>query len=332
MRAASFNDFSANFSELKREIWATDGNAYRDFLKSLVPDYSRVRRDIARGYVLLAVTMVAATLLPRIGIPPLIAAILGAISVGYWIAYLQLFMHEAAHYNLASDRKSSDRIGGRYLSWIAGTSVAAYRDIHFQHHRALGTIDDSENSYFFPLNLIFLAKALFGVRAAEILWAQKVKSRPAADPQPAKATSRSPQISGAMIAAPLVHGGIALAAFLLGYWWTALAWIAGVGLFFPFFGAVRQILEHRDENAASGTDFRRVPHGAVTRLFGDGPLSSTFGAAGFNRHLLHHWEPQVSYTNLGQLEEFLLTTKAGPLIEKRRTTYNDAFLKLLSLR
>jgi len=35
---------------------------------------------------------------------------------------------------------------------------------------------------------------------------------------------------------------------------------------------------------------------APDRLFGDDFFSCTFGGAGFNRHLLHHWEPQISYT------------------------------------
>jgi hypothetical protein len=39
--------------------------------------------------------------------------------------------------------------------------VRDYRKVHFQHHRALGTVDDSEISYFFPLNLMFFVKGVF---------------------------------------------------------------------------------------------------------------------------------------------------------------------------
>jgi fatty acid desaturase len=56
-------------------------------------------------------------------------------------------------------------------------------------------------------------------------------------------------------------------------------------------------------------------------MFGVGPLASTFGGAGFNRHLLHHWEPTVPYPRLAELERYLADTIAGPIIETRRCTY-----------
>ena len=34
------------------------------------------------------------------------------------------------------------------MGWLFGSSIALYRQIHWQHHRALGTTMDSENSYF----------------------------------------------------------------------------------------------------------------------------------------------------------------------------------------
>ena len=44
------------------------------------------------------------------GVPKLAVAAVGFVFVGYWIAYLQLFLHEGAHWNLAADRETSDRI------------------------------------------------------------------------------------------------------------------------------------------------------------------------------------------------------------------------------
>ena len=35
---------------------------------------------------------------------------LGAAAIGYAIAYLQLFIHEAAHFNLHPNRRTSDRL------------------------------------------------------------------------------------------------------------------------------------------------------------------------------------------------------------------------------
>jgi fatty acid desaturase len=330
MTAEPFDDFSANFSAVRRELWQADGHAYRDFLKALVPDYGRVRRDVALGYAMLALTLIVTAALPSAGVPRIVAAVLGAASAGYWIAYLQLFIHEGAHYNLAPERAASDRFCDRYISWMAGTSVASYRQVHFQHHRAIGTVDDSERTYFFPLNLMFVAKGLLGIRAVEVVFARKAIVDRATKAQTPKRGAGG-GIATPQLIAVLVHGGIAVVALVLGLWWVALAWVAGVGMVFPFLGALRQLLEHRDEGAAPDADFQTVPHGAVTRIFQDGPFGSTFGGAGFNRHLLHHWEPQISYTNLPEFERFLMTTRLRAVIERRRTTYAATFLKLLSI-
>ncbi|EJL58066.1 fatty acid desaturase [Rhizobium sp. CF122] len=320
MKEEKFDDFSANFAVLRREVWDM---RYKELLQSLKPDYAKVRRDIVFGYTMLAGTIVLVGALPLLGVPALLLGFLGALSIGYWVAYLQLFIHEGAHYNLAPDRAESDRLCDQYISWMIGTTVSAYRKVHFEHHRALGSVDDSESTYFFPLNLVFFARALFGLRVIEVLLARKGIVE--------KKTKTKEKLSLAPLVAIAVHGGFIAISFLLGLWWLSLGWLIGVGMMFPFFGALRQLLEHRDESAGKMNDYRVVPHGAVTRMFEDGPFGSTFGGAGFNRHLLHHWEPQVSYTNLAELERFLLTTKAGPIIERRKTTYAQTFLKLLSI-
>ena len=71
---------------------------------------------------------------------------------------------------------------------------------------------------------------------------------------------------------------------------------------------------------------------AVTRLFGDGPLARVFGGAGFNRHLLHHLEPQISYTRLGDLEAFVMATSLAPRLDARRASYLGTFAELLRER
>jgi fatty acid desaturase len=106
---------------------------------------------------------------PLIGIPALGGAFIGASLIGFWLAYLILFQHEGAHYNLARSKTVSDWICDCLISWIIGTSVSQYRLIHFRHHRALGTTFDSEHTYFFPLNFWFIIKSITGIRALEVL-------------------------------------------------------------------------------------------------------------------------------------------------------------------
>jgi hypothetical protein len=89
------------------------------------------------------------------------------------------------------------------------------------------------------------------------------------------------------------------------------------------------LLEHRAEDARADVDYRVTDHGAVSRMFGDSLVARTFGGAGFNRHLLHHWEPTVSYTRLAELERFLLDTDAAAVVQARRTTYGETLVRLM---
>ena len=315
-------DYSRTFSAQRSRLTGSNGEPYVAFVRNLKPRYSIVYRDIALGYVLLAASFALTVILPAWGAPSILAALLGAALVGYWVAYLQLFLHEGAHYNLAPAKQDSDRICDWAISWLIGTKVRIYRPIHFQHHRELGTTGDTEFTYFFPLNLVFILRAAFGIRAIEVvLFRSNVEGRQAA---------KDKGNLLALLPGGLVHAAIIAATLWAGWWWAALAWLLGMGMAFPFFGALRQLLEHRDDAAPSTTDFRSRDHGAYTRLFGSDPFSATFGGAGFNRHLLHHWEPQVSYTNLDELETFLNGTEVKRVMDLRRTTYFGAFRRLWS--
>lgn len=318
-------DHSANFAAIRTELFDADGKPFTALLKDLAPDYPRVWRDIAMGYLGLAWTAASTVWFAQFGLPGQIAAVLfGAAGVGFWIAYVQLFIHEGAHANLAKSRKTSDLLCDLLVGWMIGTSVRKYRKVHFEHHRAFGTRTDAENTYFRALDMAFIVKALTGWRVVEVLVARSRLTAPKA-----KAASE-----GALRDRLVLLGGIAAhiailaALFLAGGVATALAWVIGVGVVFPFFGALRQLLEHRSLDARGAVDYREVDHGAYTRMFGKGPFASLFGAAGFNRHLLHHWEPSVSYTCYDDLEAVFERVGMGPAMDARRTTYGAAFRAL----
>jgi fatty acid desaturase len=242
---------------------------------------------------------------------------LGAVAVGYGVAYLQLFLHEASHYHLARERALNDRLCDAVISWHVGTTVSRYRPIHFAHHRYLGTRSDTENSYFRPLGFRLILATLTGVHALRIL----VHRRRQLARLPAAADGPVPRGSSGLVRGILLHGLVATGAFALSGWPGPGAWLLGVGAFFPVFATVRQLLEHRSADADPSADYTHQDHGALTRMFGAGPLASTFGGAGFNRHLLHHWEPQVAYTRLGDLERYLDGSSAAPILAARRSQY-----------
>jgi fatty acid desaturase len=319
------DDHSVTFAANRSKLVGKSGQRYVMFVRNLQPKYWVVYRDIALGYLWLAVSYGLMTAAPFWGVPRLLAAVLGAVMIGYWIAYLQLFLHEGAHYNLAPSKIHSDRLCDLLVSWLIGTTVAAYRPVHFQHHRDLGTTKDTEFTYFFPLNLVFLVKAAFGVRAIEVALsrASGVNHKPASARKLANVPLRS------ILIGVSIYGAIIAGSLGMGWWWAALGTVLGIAMMFPFFGALRQLLEHRSDSAASNINYSKQNQGAFTRLFPDDMFSATFGGAGFNRHLLHHWEPQVSYTNLPELEEFLKETEMRHVMDMRRTTYFKTFHLLL---
>ena len=314
---------------LKGELVDDRGVSYREFRGKLRPRYRRVWRDIGTGYAAVA-TVVAAVAVWDPGLPTVVPAVaIGALLVGYGLAFLNNFFHESAHYNLHPDRARNDRLTNVLMGWLYGTSIQQYRKVHFQHHRALGTTMDSENSYFDPLRVRYLAEGLLGLKVIRTLRRYRKVEAERARPR-AESSGPSTRLAWSLLAAAVnlaIGGGL----WLAGAEAAGLVWLGGLLAAFPFFVSVRQLLEHRSEHADPEVDYHQVDHGAVNRLFGEGPLASTMGSAGFNRHALHHWEPNLSYTNLPELERWLLGTGAAPLVEERQTTYAGTFLKLLHL-
>ena len=290
---------------LRARINAETGGHYSAFRNNLSADHRRVMRDIVGGYVAMAAIIFATATIGLLAIP------LGAVLIGFAVAYLQLFIHEGAHYGLAADRKANDRIANIFICWQVGTEIGSYRMTHWQHHRALGGPGDTEVSYRNPLRLGFIAAMLTGVHALRVFL-----SRGNAPVKDKVKASRGPLLRGVA-----VHAVFLAALLIVGWWPAAIAWIGGMAVFFPFFATVRQLLEHRPAGSEGGQL-------AVTRLFGDGIVERIFGGAGFNRHMLHHLEPQISYTRLRDLEAYLMTTSASAELDARRSTYMRAFGEL----
>ena len=291
------------------------GQGYAKFRKTLTPHYARVLADIGLGYAALGGWLVLVAQASGV-VAGLAAACAGAVGVGFVVAYLQLFIHEAAHHNLAATKRRNDRIADWLLSWQVGTSIAAYRATHSEHHRYLGHDRDTEISYRNPLTFRFLAEMLIGLHALRVFRSRKARAKVATP-----ARSRMPMLRGLGIHALLLGTMLAF-----GAWPAALAWTGGIAILYPFFATLRQVLEHRPTPGM-------VDDGAsVTRLFGDGPFARIFGGAGFNRHLLHHLEPQLSYTRLGDLDAYLATTSIGPVLDTRRANYLGTLGQLLRER
>ncbi len=306
------------------EVADSNGITYSVFRNSLLPRYSKVFFDITKGYFFLLLTA-GLTIFFTYKFLWLwwIAVIVSSILIGYIAAYLALFLHEAGHYNIHPNKKLNDRLATKLLCLPFGLSLRSYRKIHWQHHVHLGTPQDTEVSYFNALSKMFILETLTGIHLFRTIL--RKENNPVL-------TREQVQHSRLMlIAGFILHAIILTVAFLTGNWPFAIAWILGFGIFFPFFATIRQILEHRDELAHHATNFYKQPHGKVSRLFVHTLVSSSFGSAGFTRHMIHHWDPQISYTRLKDIEEFLTTCeKSAPVIQSSRTTYTKAFKKLIA--
>ena len=309
---------------LKRHLLVDDdGRTFREFRRGLTPRFGIVWSHLTLGYLALVVT--AAAVVVTAGVAPAwLRIVVGAGLFGFWQAFIHLFIHEAAHYNLAPGRERNDRLANVFVGAIHGLEIRAYRRLHFEHHRRLGTVMDPERSYFDPLNMRFVAEALLGVQTLRLLLRRRDFLRREAAAGHVRLVGRQP------IAAAIIHLTVVGLSAVAGQYGLAMAWAVGTLSVMPLFASVRQLVEHRSEHADAALDYSTVDHGAVNRLFGDGPLASTLGGAGFNRHLLHHWEPQVSYTRLGEVERFLLRTSVADAIRARQSTYLETLRALLT--
>ncbi|MFK7847961.1 MAG: fatty acid desaturase [Rhodothermales bacterium] len=303
----------------KSALINSKGETYMEFRKTLTPRWGVVWSHIALGWMALALFNLSIVLLSgqHLAMDFLLIGI-GSIVIGFNIAYLQLFFHEAAHFNLHADRKVNDVLCNLFVSGIVGQDIKQYRPIHWNHHRHLGSPEDTEISYFDPLNIKLLVTSLLGIRALKVIALRKKEQE----------KSQKNPIPYTLIAGMTVNLIYLSILMYFNQWVLIIAWAGGIFAWFPFFGVLRQIIEHRDEYADLSTDYTTVVHGAIHRLFGDSVLASTLGGAGFNRHLLHHWDPQVSYTRLREIEHFLMDTQGAAYLKEHVTTYSETFRRL----
>jgi fatty acid desaturase len=261
----------------------------------------------------------------------LIAAPLFAAWLGFWLNAILTFGHEAAHYNLSANKSRNDFLADWSIWLFFPQSSKSYRKSHWQHHLHLGDPEDTEISYHNCMSPWFLARAITGVYLLELMaryaLGRGVKTEIQQAPRkPNKAAQIGQFLT--LARAGTIHGVLIGVPLYFHCYSTSLTWLVGAALAFPFFATVRQLLEHRAEDAHCAINYREVPHGPVNRLFGKNLFSRFYGAAGFNRHLLHHWDPTVSYTCFDEMEDFFKGTRLQPKIEKSQTTYTSSLILL----
>lgn len=317
-----------------RSIVSDTGERWLEVRKTLRPRYWLAWLQIGLSYIMLITgVLLACWVRVRWGVPvSLLAAPVFAVWVGYWLHPLMLFGHEAAHFHLAPGRSTNDRLANLFVMSPLGLDIKLYRKIHWQHHLHLGDPHDTEISYHDKPSLAFLIQAFTGIYPVRKL-IEYYGALGRADGPSSQAGTSSEQKKRWFLAigrTALLHASILGGLVAVGQFGAALAWVMGLVVFFPAFNMLRQILEHRSVHADEHADFKQVHHGAINRMFPSGPFSSTFGGAGFNKHLLHHWDPGVSYTRFADMEAYMARTSVAHTVSQARTTYFQALRALMT--
>jgi fatty acid desaturase len=324
--------FGANGSPHLPSIVSSAGVRWVDLRRTLTPRYGIVWRDIALCYLflLLGVLVVAvAEHAARSSVPAAAVAVPAVLWLGYWLHALFLFGHEAAHANLARPRSRNDRVGD-WVVWVMfGSTTRNYRRTHMTHHGHLGDHEDTETTYHLCLSIVNMLKASTGLYVLEVLLR---KARASAGRPARRGTRSSGTVAGvlASLRSALLHTAVVGGLWLGGSPVAAVTWVAAMGGVFPLLATVRTILEHRRADAPCAADFAVETHGPVNRLFGTGVVSRYFGSAGFNRHLLHHWDPAISYTRFDEMERFFRDTPLAARMDANRIGYGTAVRMLMA--
>jgi len=306
------------------EVISSGGKRYSEIRTELKPAYRKVVWDMAKGYAfLLLVFTLAGIFLNNKLVSNFIVVPAGAIAAGYCLAYLHLFIHAAAHYDIHPHKLTNDRISDYCIGVFFGIAIKKYRKIHWLHHTNLGTKNDTEHSYFNELNLPFILKCITGIHTLSVIISRIRTSE----------QHNTQKLSWIyLLYTAIFHCLLLTALYVAGGWPLLLMWLVALGIVFPLLAILRQLIEHRNLDASGTINYHIADHGKTSRLFGKGIIDSSFGAAGFNKHLLHHWDPTISYTRLDEVEDFLLKCpETANIIRESKTSYLKVFIALFKI-
>jgi fatty acid desaturase len=301
-------------------VWRKNNKtSVSQFLGRARQNYAAVWIDIAVGWVVLVTLVASAAFLERGGV--LAPIVLLSAPIGFFIAYIHLFMHEAAHYGLAPRKNLNDRLANIFIGSLLALDVKRYRQIHMLHHKHHGDSQDAENVYLNRLTLRFLVETLFLITPLKV-----VRRRMTALQKQPVAKEDAPKRSKLLPLATLsIHAAVLISLLSNGLYVTAVTWIIGIVSWFPLFAALRPMLEHRRQDAPIDPS---VEHGPYNRMFKRTLFARFFGGAGFHLHLLHHLEPSVPYTALPLFKEELANLGLANELELSESTYAQTFRTL----
>jgi fatty acid desaturase len=305
------------------------GELYGDFRKRLLPNYLRIQWSILLTFltcVALSVVIISNDVVP-------VLLLVGVVPLSLLQLRLLNVIHEGAHYLLARTRPANDLFCNLVAGWIFVVAVDQYRITHIEHHRNLGEPGDPENAHMDELDLTWLASAFSGLRTIKTLLLRK-QIRHDVVREREKTPSASHWI--VPVCGSLIHLTILSLIMVGGINLGEACWIAATYFVTPGLGMLRNLLEHRYVGNVDPSVWDALLDNpaalkvtqATTRTFTKSILSQLYGSMGFTRHLLHHWDPSISFQNLKEVHNFILDSKIGTLVASTDTTFTRQFASL----
>lgn len=253
-----------------------------------------------------------------------------AIFIAFWLQAYTLHFHEAAHFNLHSNKKINDALALILFTPFVGMFVGQYRISHWRHHRYLGTFQDTEISYRQHLSLLAIFEGITGIYLVKML--RKYKNNFS------NIENRNKNNSGennkfiiSLSIFMMCQMMIVCCLYFYALENLIISWVLAIFIFAPLIARLRQTMEHRSFSADKNVDYELVEHGQANRIFGKDFFSKYLGAAGFNSHLLHHLDPSISYTRFDEMEEFLGNTDVKNYLNVHRIGYYQCIQKLVQV-
>ena len=297
---------------------------YSEFRKGLVTPYKKVQFSLIINWFSIILLVCATKILNN-----LVVYVFVTLSLSLLMHRVLLIIHEGAHFHLSQDKAMNDKLSNLFAGWFVFTDIKNYRVSHIQHHRGLGSSSDPENTHMDTLDLSWLLAAITGAKTA-LAFVKTISSGKKIGESDGPGSSTP--VIGAIVHALLfftIYFGLGLAPLVI--WSISLLIVA------PLLGMLRNLLEHRYVEAVDpilwevflSSSSKEIEFNQITtRTFTQSIFSKLYGSMGFTHHLLHHWDPSISYMNLKKVHSFLLSSEVGELIKKTDTTYTKTFFYL----
>ena len=151
-------DTSNYFFKIKNKIYFDENNYknYDDLKKNIKINYNTVYLQTVLPVLVLVVICSISIFINNITVNKLyinpVHFLFLSIVIGQIFHNIQNCIHAGIHYNLHPNKNISDLISN-ILGLLTGSEVKEARKIHLKHHTLIGTHDDPENSYLYPLTI-----------------------------------------------------------------------------------------------------------------------------------------------------------------------------------